>query len=129
MRGEALELLDDSNSYWWAVKCLSTGEIGYIPAENIETPYEKLARFNRHRNVELATVKSEDGVGGRKGKTTRIAFAEYTEIFNDGNLSVSDQGESELGQSQSQEDEIDILQDRKPTERKPGGFLGVGQQS
>jgi hypothetical protein len=36
LRGEPLELLDDSNSYWWATKCLSTGEIGYIPAENIE---------------------------------------------------------------------------------------------
>lgn len=85
LRGEPLELLDDSNSYWWAVKCLSTQDIGYIPAENIETPYEKLARFNRHRNVQLATVTSGDVVKERKEKTTRIAFAEYhTEIYTDG---------------------------------------------
>ena len=35
-KGESLELLDDSNSYWWAVKCLKIQDIGYIPAENIE---------------------------------------------------------------------------------------------
>lgn len=36
VKGDALTLLDDSNSYWWLVKVLKTGEIGYIPAENIE---------------------------------------------------------------------------------------------
>lgn len=36
VRGDALTLLDDSNSYWWLVKVLKTAEVGYIPAENIE---------------------------------------------------------------------------------------------
>ena len=36
VKGDALTLLDDSNSYWWLVKVLKTSEIGYIPAENIE---------------------------------------------------------------------------------------------
>jgi hypothetical protein len=36
VKGDNLMLLDDSNSYWWLVKVLKTGEIGYIPAENIE---------------------------------------------------------------------------------------------
>jgi hypothetical protein len=36
VKGDALTLLDDANSYWWLVKVLKTGEIGYIPAENIE---------------------------------------------------------------------------------------------
>ncbi|KAG5457145.1 MAG: hypothetical protein BJ554DRAFT_2918, partial [Olpidium bornovanus] len=53
-RGDSLVLLDDSNSYWWLVKNLETSAIGYIPAENIETPYERLARLNRHRNLKLA---------------------------------------------------------------------------
>lgn len=39
VKGDALTLLDDSNSYWWLVKVLKTGEIGYIPAENIEVYY------------------------------------------------------------------------------------------
>lgn len=52
-KGDALTLLDDSNSYWWLIRDLKTSEVGYIPAENIETPFERLARLNKHRNVEV----------------------------------------------------------------------------
>jgi SH3 domain len=38
VKGDALTLLDDSNSYWWLIKVLKTSEVGYIPAENIEVP-------------------------------------------------------------------------------------------
>ncbi|KAJ3200168.1 hypothetical protein HDU82_009126, partial [Entophlyctis luteolus] len=50
LKGDPLALLDDSNSYWWLVRCCKTDEIGYIPAENIETPSERIARLNRIRN-------------------------------------------------------------------------------
>ncbi|KAL1925371.1 uncharacterized protein VTP21DRAFT_254 [Calcarisporiella thermophila] len=53
VRNDTLHLLDDSNSYWWLVKVVRTAEIGYIPAENIETPYERLARLNKHKNVQF----------------------------------------------------------------------------
>ncbi|KAF7727036.1 hypothetical protein EC973_008083 [Apophysomyces ossiformis] len=56
VKGDAMTLLDDSNSYWWLVKVLKTSEIGYIPAENIETPFERLARLNKHRNVEMTAT-------------------------------------------------------------------------
>lgn len=36
LKGDILTLLDDSNSYWWLVRCVKTLEVGYIPAENIE---------------------------------------------------------------------------------------------
>ncbi|KAI8589778.1 hypothetical protein BDZ88DRAFT_417309 [Geranomyces variabilis] len=60
LKGDSLDLLDDSNSYWWLVKCLKTDEIGYIPAENVETPYERLARLNKSRNVAIAAVQEID---------------------------------------------------------------------
>ena len=41
VKGDALTLLDDSNSYWWLIKVLKTSEVGYIPAENIEVRYER----------------------------------------------------------------------------------------
>lgn len=59
-KGDHLVLLDDSNSYWWLVRVLVSQEVGYIPAENIETPYERLARLNKHRNVEIATATGQD---------------------------------------------------------------------
>lgn len=52
-KGDSLTLLDDANSYWWLVRVLKTTLVGYIPAENIETPYERLARLNKHRNVDV----------------------------------------------------------------------------
>jgi hypothetical protein len=55
-KGDALTLLDDSNSYWWLIRDLKSSEVGYIPAENIETPFERLARLNKHRNVEVKNI-------------------------------------------------------------------------
>lgn len=51
-------LLDDSNSYWWLVNVLKADEVGYIPAENIETPNDRLARLNKMRNVEVCQALS-----------------------------------------------------------------------
>jgi len=56
VKGDSLFLMDDSNSYWWLVRVLKTQEVGYIPAENIETPFERLARLNKHRNVDVCSV-------------------------------------------------------------------------
>jgi hypothetical protein len=42
LKGDLLALLDDSNSYWWLVRCLKTAEVGYIPAENIEVRTDEL---------------------------------------------------------------------------------------
>lgn len=54
VKGDSLYLMDDTNSYWWLVRVLKTQEVGYIPAENIETPFERLARLNKHRNVDVS---------------------------------------------------------------------------
>lgn len=54
VKGDSLQLLDDSNSYWWLVNVLKTEDVGYIPAENIETPFERLARLNKFRNVDVS---------------------------------------------------------------------------
>lgn len=56
VKGDSLYLMDDSNSYWWLVRVLKTQEVGYIPAENIETPFERLARLNKHRNVDVSSL-------------------------------------------------------------------------
>ncbi|KAJ9097213.1 hypothetical protein QFC21_004882 [Naganishia friedmannii] len=60
MRGDSLVLLDDANSYWWLVRVLKTDEVGYIPAENVETPWERLARLNKWRNVELGHATTDE---------------------------------------------------------------------
>lgn len=59
-KGDYLTLLDDTNSYWWLIRNLKDQSIGYLPAEHIETPPERLARFNKHRNVDYGAPGLED---------------------------------------------------------------------
>lgn len=74
-KGDTMMLLDDSNSYWWLVRVLKDSSIGrsflcrhspgnfltlsilgYLPAEHIETPTERLARLNKHRNIDVRHI-------------------------------------------------------------------------
>lgn len=59
-KGDTMVLLDDSNSYWWLVRVVKDSSIGYLPAEHIETPTERLARLNKHRNVDLSAAMLGD---------------------------------------------------------------------
>lgn len=72
-KGDTMVLLDDSNSYWWLVRVVKDSSIGtsisrvghkdvrlsvpgYLPAEHIETPTERLARLNKHRNIDVGLL-------------------------------------------------------------------------
>ncbi|KXN88348.1 Tip elongation aberrant protein Tea4 [Leucoagaricus sp. SymC.cos] len=72
VKGDRLVLIDDSNSYWWLVRVLKTQEVGYIPAENIETPFERLARLNKHRNVDLASATQAEMQGELNASQDRL---------------------------------------------------------
>ncbi|RXW15844.1 hypothetical protein EST38_g10014 [Candolleomyces aberdarensis] len=72
VKGDSLFLMDDSNSYWWLVRVLKTQEVGYIPAENIETPFERLARLNKHRNVDLASATQAELQDGLNASHDRL---------------------------------------------------------
>lgn len=78
-KGDTMVLLDDSNSYWWLVRVVKDSSIGkltwcmidlrrmadcflppgYLPAEHIETPTERLARLNKHRNIDVSLIESQ----------------------------------------------------------------------
>ncbi|PFH62561.1 hypothetical protein XA68_13143 [Ophiocordyceps unilateralis] len=87
-KGDTMMLLDDSNSYWWLVRVVKDSSIGYLPAEHIETPTERLARLNKHRNIDLSATMLGDQAQKAKNnsfKTMRrrrktVAFAEPTYV-------------------------------------------------
>ncbi|CAG8529666.1 5790_t:CDS:2 [Paraglomus occultum] len=81
VRGEPLTLLDDSNSYWWLVKVLKSEEVGYIPAENVEMPQERLARLNKHRNVNLSSSQHHDTLPAVIPKAKPVAKARLNVSF------------------------------------------------
>ncbi|KAK5167772.1 protein phosphatase regulator [Saxophila tyrrhenica] len=89
-KGDTMVLLDDSNSYWWLVRVVKDNSIGYLPAEHIETPTERLARLNKHRNIDLsATMLSDNSektrnplkkaMRRRNAKTVQFAAPTYVE--------------------------------------------------
>ncbi|RCH88881.1 hypothetical protein CU098_006596 [Rhizopus stolonifer] len=106
VRGDALTLLDDSNSYWWLVKVLKTAEVGYIPAENIETPHERLARLNSHRNVEITRkdyIKGFPIPPPSKSKDKRVTLAKGVQYQSQFIYTEDDDDDSEVFESEFQE--------------------------
>ncbi|KAL2136138.1 hypothetical protein VTI74DRAFT_5361 [Chaetomium olivicolor] len=93
-KGDTMVLLDDSNSYWWLVRVVKDSSIGYLPAEHIETPTERLARLNKHRNIDLSASMLTDqqdkarttirsAMKRRKAKTVQFAaptYVDYSDI-------------------------------------------------
>ncbi|KAI9890514.1 MAG: hypothetical protein M1814_003853 [Vezdaea aestivalis] len=89
-KGDTMVLLDDSNSYWWLVRVVKDSSIGYLPAEHIETPTERLARLNKHRNIDLSATQLSDNaeksknplkkaMRRRNAKTVQFAAPTYHE--------------------------------------------------
>jgi hypothetical protein len=124
-KGDTMVLLDDSNSYWWLVRVVKDSSIGYLPAEHIETPTERLARYNKHRNIDLSAAMLGD-IPGEKSKSTKkskrkknVAFTaptyvDYSDIeysdeededdfFTQQQAAIERQREQEAAQQQQQQ--------------------------
>ncbi|KAI9480335.1 MAG: hypothetical protein EXX96DRAFT_177040 [Benjaminiella poitrasii] len=116
-KGDALTLLDDSNSYWWLIRDLKTSEVGYIPAENIETPFERLARLNKHRNItslEQASYftqnEAKKNIGGSRKKvilSTSLNVQLQILITGENEEDIEDEAYEEWDEEMLDDDEED----------------------
>lgn len=128
-KGDTMVLLDDSNSYWWLVRVVKDSSIGYLPAEHIETPTERLARLNKHRNIDLSATMLGDQAekpknpiksAMRRRKAKGVTFAEptyvdYSEIeysTEDEDGDMDDHAQQEQ-QQQQQDQQQHISQDQQ----------------
>ncbi|GAW22367.1 hypothetical protein ANO14919_119040 [Xylariales sp. No.14919] len=110
-KGDTMVLLDDSNSYWWLVRVVKDSSIGYLPAEHIETPTERLARLNKHRNIDLSATMLGDQAektrnpimtAMKRRKAKNVSFAPPT-VVNYPDVEYSDEeGEEDDGQDSQQ---------------------------
>ncbi|ROT42094.1 hypothetical protein SODALDRAFT_335943 [Sodiomyces alkalinus F11] len=134
-KGDTMVLLDDSNSYWWLVRVVKDSSIGYLPAEHIETPTERLARLNKHRNIDLSATMLGDQPGekskstfrsalrGKKRKT--VVFAEPTYVnYSDLDYSSEEEDVDELFGTQKQTGD----QGQAPTDSETNGDAHVDAQ-
>ncbi|CAG9993626.1 unnamed protein product [Clonostachys byssicola] len=129
-KGDTMVLLDDSNSYWWLVRVVKDSSIGYLPAEHIETPTERLARWNKHRNVDLSAAMLGDNPQKQKSTLNKIrkrwktvTFTEPTYVdYSDIDYSSDEEDIEELfgrdvtagsGQDQDQQQDQKDKQDKE----------------
>ncbi|KAJ4339856.1 protein phosphatase regulator [Ascochyta clinopodiicola] len=124
-KGDTMVLLDDSNSYWWLVRVVKDSSIGYLPAEHIETPTERLARLNKHRNIDLSATMLGDtaektknplkkAMRRRNAKTVQFGAPTYVEA-SDYDYSSDEEGGELFGgpepkQAQQQEQQEETAQ-------------------
>ncbi|KAB5570199.1 hypothetical protein GE09DRAFT_1217638 [Coniochaeta sp. 2T2.1] len=113
-KGDTMVLLDDSNSYWWLVRVVKDSSIGYLPAEHIETPTERLARLNKHRNIDLSATMLGDqaektrnplksAMKRRKAKTVTFTAPTYVD-YSDFDYSTEEEDlEAEFMAQQQQQ--------------------------
>ncbi|KAF7930317.1 uncharacterized protein EAE98_004718 [Botrytis deweyae] len=134
-KGDTMVLLDDSNSYWWLVRVVKDSSIGYLPAEHIETPTERLARLNKHRNIDLTSAMLGDqaeksknplkkAIRRRNAKTVTFTAPTYVEASDVDYSSDEDDGDGGFyGQQEQQteqqkqtveDDEIAAIEPLKP---------------
>lgn len=115
-KGDTMVLLDDSNSYWWLVRVVKDSSIGYLPAEHIETPTERLARLNKHRNIDLTTTHLGDqaeksknplkkAIRRRNAKTVTFAAPTYVEASDIDYSSEEEDGEGEISAQNGQQEQ------------------------
>jgi hypothetical protein len=82
--------------------------IGYLPAEHIETPTERLARLNKHRNIDLSATMLGDtaektknplkkAMRRRNAKTVQFAQPQYFEPSDYDYSSDEDDGDELFG--------------------------------
>ncbi|KAJ2747544.1 protein phosphatase regulator [Coemansia sp. BCRC 34301] len=122
--GEKLTLLDDSNSYWWLVQNLRDNQMGYIPADNIETAFGKLARVNRRKNLKLCKPDPEHILHSRiptvpDSTKRRITFNDklVTQVFisspatDDEDEDEDDDAYDEYDYDDGEEEEDDVAND------------------
>ncbi|KAF1957781.1 hypothetical protein CC80DRAFT_33718 [Byssothecium circinans] len=137
-KGDTMVLLDDSNSYWWLVRVVKDSSIGYLPAEHIETPTERLARLNKHRNIDLSATMLGDTAEKTKNplkKAMRRRHAKavtwgenITVEASDYDYSSDEGGDEELfggadpndGQAQQQEQQQQTQSEKKESESDEG---------
>lgn len=59
-KNEQLYLLNDDHYYWWYVQHYDSPDMGFVPAELVEFPNERLARQNSLRNQKVAPGSPSD---------------------------------------------------------------------
>ncbi|CAI6340968.1 unnamed protein product [Periconia digitata] len=105
-KGDTMVLLDDSNSYWWLVRVVKDSSIGYLPAEHIETPTERLARLNKHRNIDLSATMLGDTADKPKNPLKKAMRRRHAKAVTWGDNSVVEASDYDYSSDEGGDEEL-----------------------
>lgn len=74
-----LQLLDDSDSYWWLLKDGRSGQIGYVPCNFVQSMDEVTAAMNAFHNMNIS-ADSETVFTDKKLSLKRVSFSDEDPI-------------------------------------------------
>lgn len=133
MKGDEMILLNDTNSYWWLVRLVKDSSVGFLPAEHIETPSERLARLNKYRNGELSYDCSDDeskpqisNTSSKKLKKSAhpaptVSFTEISTYVSASEYEYSDDEYSDfsdIDETEENDDEVDAEVELEETKKE-----------
>ncbi|KAI1648514.1 uncharacterized protein F4817DRAFT_364382 [Daldinia loculata] len=117
-KGDTMVLLDDSNSYWWLVRVVKDSSIGYLPAEHIETPTERLARLNKHRNIDLSATMLGDQAEKAKGTAIKTAIRRRKKTVTFTAPTYVDYSDPEFSSDEEEDDSEKELEEQGSQQQK-----------
>lgn len=105
-RNSEIELISDKHWYWWFVKVTLSGVEGFVPADLLERPSERLARLNSQLNVKMSTEPLKlDCRRFKKRKTVRFSTILFStdqdelsvpDLYNNTSPQSSDDSDSDI---------------------------------
>lgn len=103
LKDDSVELLNDTDSYWWLVRRMRDGRVGFAPAEILETYKERLARLNCWKNEVLERGKEQSHLSREDLKLFEYTpLTSASEIGDVGKTGMAAQEKTGLGaQTQS----------------------------
>lgn len=129
VKGDAMILLNDTNSYWWLVRLVKDDSVGFLPAEHIETPTERLARLNKHRNSEFPLPASFLFSSKKRGENDKndaskksVTFTQTLTFFSTFEEEYSEADDADIEDDDSEEEQYEEARGEGGSETKTLDF-------
>lgn len=119
---DQLEVLDDSDEFWWLLKESKSGLIGYVPRPFLQTVDEREAESNAFKNTAIDVPSSLKKPAASGGPNKRVSFSEAVQHLVE-KIEYDSEGDETLPSASGEEDD-DAGRDGEEDER-----FGLAKQS
>lgn len=101
---DQLEVLDDSDEFWWLLKESKSGLIGYVPRPFLQTVDEREAESNAFKNTAIDVPSSLKKPAASSGPNKRVSFSEAVQHLVE-KIEYDSEGDETLPSASGEEDD------------------------